>query len=59
MCHKGDNKDPYRVEATSQNDLDTSATAEMTGLIPSSPESEAELDSYKALYPFSPDEYVD
>lgn len=59
MCHKSKKDDPYRVGATSLHDLDTSATTEMTGLIPSSPETEAELDSYKALYPFSPDEFVD
>lgn len=50
--------DKYNVESSSVNDLDGCAATEMTGLIPSPPESEAELESYKRLYPFSPDEYV-
>lgn len=50
--------DKYRVEATSVNDLDGCATTEATGLIPSLPTSKAEIDSYEAILPFSPECYV-
>lgn len=51
-------QDNYRVEATSANDLDGCATTEATGLIPFLPDSESEIDSYKAILPYSPDCYV-
>lgn len=51
--------DPYRVEATFSEELDTSAATEMTGLIPRQVESGAELESYKNLYHFSPEQYVE
>lgn len=51
--------DKYRVEATSARDLDGCAATEATGLIPSLPKSDAQMDSYKQLMPFSPDCYVE
>lgn len=51
--------DKYHVESTSVNDLDGCAATEATGLIPSAIHSKAELESYKNLYPFSPDEFVE
>ena len=42
--------DPYRVEAT--EDFSTCSSMDCTGLIPSLPVSEAELEAYEALYPF-------
>lgn len=42
--------DPYRVEATS--DFPTCSSMDCTGLIPSLPTSEAELESYEELYPY-------
>ena len=50
--------DPYHVESSSVNYLDTSATTEMTGLIPRQIVSDGEADAYKGLYPFSPEQYV-
>lgn len=50
--------DKYNVESSSVNDLDGCATTEATGLIPSLPESKAEIDAYKQLLPYSPDCYV-
>ncbi|MGI6095221.1 MAG: GTPase [Lachnospiraceae bacterium] len=49
--------DKYNVEASSKNDWNGYATTEMTGLIPASVQNEAELEAYKALYPFSPEQY--
>lgn len=43
-------KDPYRVEATS--DFPACSSMDCTGLIPSLPQSEAELESYEELYPY-------
>jgi hypothetical protein len=43
-------KDPYRVEATSS--FSTCSAMDCTGLIPSLPQSEAELESYEELYPY-------
>lgn len=51
--------DKYKVESSSVNDLDGCATTEATGLIPSLPESMAEVDSYKQILPYSPDCYVE
>lgn len=60
MNHKtSEFHDKYNVEASSVNDLDGCATTEATGLIPSLPESGAEIDSYKQILPFSPDCYVE
>ena len=50
--------DKYHVEASSVNDLDGCATTEATGLIPSLPQSQAQIDSYKKILPYSPDCYV-
>lgn len=47
--------DKYHVESSSVNDLDSCATTEATGLIPSLPQSEAELAAYKSILPYSPD----
>lgn len=50
--------DSYHVESTSIHDLDGCATTEATGLIPSLPKSDAQIDSYKEILPYSPDCYV-
>ncbi len=42
--------DPYRVEATS--DFPAASSMDCTGLIPSLPTSDAELESYEELYPY-------
>lgn len=39
-------KDDYEI------DIQACSTTDCTGLIPSLPQSEAELESYKQLYPF-------
>lgn len=52
-------KNPYRVEATSVHDLEGCATTEVTGLIPTPPETHAQSDSYKQIFPYSPDCYVE
>lgn len=52
------NDDPYRVEATSANDLDGSAATELTGMIPFLPETPAEIEAYKSLMPYSPESIV-
>lgn len=52
-------QDKYNVESTSARDLDGCATTEATGMIPAIPLSQAQLDSYKEILPFSPDCYVD
>lgn len=54
---KGGGKDVYRVESSSSDDLDGQAAMEMTGLMYKPPTSQAELDSYKEVYPFSPEQY--
>lgn len=51
--------DKYHVESTSAHDLDGCATTETTGLIPTLPRSDAQMDSYKEILPFSPDCYVE
>lgn len=51
--------DKYYVEATSAHDLDGCAAAEATGMIPTPPQSQGELNAYKAILPFSPDCYVE
>lgn len=52
-------KDPYRVDATSIHDLEGCSTTEVTGLIPTPPETHAQSDSYKEIFPYSPDCYVE
>ena len=52
-------KDIYHVESSSSDDLDGQAAMEMTGLMYKPPVSEAELESYKEVYPFSPEEYTE
>lgn len=52
-------QDKYRIEATSANDLDGCATTEATGMIPTLPQTQGELNSYKAILPYSPDCYVE
>lgn len=47
--------DKYLVDASSANDLDGCAATEATGLIPFLPESESEIDSYRQVFPYSPD----
>lgn len=37
-------------------DIQACATMDCTGLIPALPQSDAELESYHELYPFSPEE---
>lgn len=56
---KGGSKDIYHVESSSSDDLDGQASMEMTGLMYKPPVSEAELESYKEVYPFSPEEYTE
>ncbi|MCB5873692.1 GTPase [Blautia coccoides] len=56
---KGGSKDIYHVESSSSDDLDGQAAMEMTGLMYKPPVSEAELESYKEVYPFSPEEYTE
>ncbi len=51
--------DKYHVESTSAHDLDGCATTEATGMIPTPPQSQGELNSYKAILPFSPDCYLE
>lgn len=55
----GSKDDKYNVESSSARDIDGYATTEMTGLIPSQIVDEGELDSYKNIFPFSPEEYVE
>lgn len=50
--------DKYNVASTSANDLDGCATTEATGLIPALPTSNAQVDAYKEVLPFSPDCFV-
>lgn len=45
----------YRGDLSAINDFETSSVTECTGLIPSAPENEYELNSYKELFDFSPD----
>lgn len=56
---KGGSKDVYHVESSSSDDLDGQAAMEMTGLMYKPPTSQAELDSYKEVYPFSPEQYAE
>ena len=44
------------MESSSSDDLDGQAAMEMTGLMYKPPTSQAELDSYKEVYPFSPEQ---
>lgn len=51
MKHKNDAlTDPYLTEKT--GDLRTCSSTDCTGLIPSLPQDEFELESYEAMYPF-------
>ena len=54
---KGGSKDVYHVESSCSDDLDGQAAMEMTGLMYKPHTSQAELDSYKEVYPFSPEQY--
>ena len=56
---KGGSKDAYHVESSSSDDLDGQAAMEMTGLMYKPPTSQAELESYKEVYPFSPEQYTE
>ena len=56
---KGGSKDIYHVESSSSDDLDGQAAMEMTGLMYKPPASQAELESYKEVYPFSPEQYTE
>ena len=56
---KGGSRDVYHVESSSCDDLDGQAAMEMTGLMYKPPASQAELDSYKEVYPFSPEQYAE
>lgn len=51
--------DPYKVEASSADDLDGCAATELTGMMPTPPKSQAELESYESLMPFSPKSIVE
>lgn len=58
---KSENKENKKKKAestTSKNnydiDIQACSTMDCTGLIPSAPQSEAELESYEDLYPFMP-----
>jgi len=42
--------DPYRIEATS--DSPACSSMDCTGLIPTLPQSEAELEHYEEMYPY-------
>lgn len=48
---KTDSSDKYNVQDI---DITACSTTDCTGLIPSLPQSEAELESYQDLYPFVP-----
>ena len=50
--------DPYRVEATSANDLDASAATELTGMIPFLHRNPSQIESYQSLMPYSPESIV-
>ena len=56
---KGGSRDTYHVESSSSDDLDGQAAMEMTGLMYKPPTSQAELESYKEVYPFSPEQYTE
>ncbi len=56
---KNSYSDKFNVEDTSINDLDGCATTEVTGLIPAIPKSVLEIDSYKEIFPYSPDCYAE
>ena len=49
--------DKYNVESSSANDWDGYAAMEMTGMMYKPPVSKAQLEAYKSLYPFSPEQY--
>ena len=51
---KRNDKIDYHVEDTF--DQSTSSATDMTGLIPSLPEDDAESDAYRDLYPYMPRE---
>lgn len=56
---KSSSMDVYHVESSSSDDLDGQAAMEMTGLMYKPPTSQAELESYKEVYPFSPEQYTE
>lgn len=59
MKNKNSKEDFYHVEATTDDSLSGMATTEMTGLIPNNPKNKEEWNSYKSIYPFSPEQYVE
>lgn len=44
--------DPYGCDTSHALDIKASSACDCTGLIPSLPQSEAELESYEELYPY-------
>ncbi|ADL05601.1 hypothetical protein [Lacrimispora saccharolytica] len=56
--NKNENQKKKTESTTSKNnydiDIQACSTMDCTGLIPSAPQSEAELESYEDLYPFMP-----
>lgn len=50
---------PTMWNPSSSDDLDGQAAMEMTGLMYKPPTSQAELESYKEVYPFSPEQYTE
>lgn len=56
MKNMSQKKDPYLVEKTSRNELSGMAATDMTGLIPGAPQTSSQLEAYKALYPFLPEQ---
>ena len=57
MSKKNRNDDKYNIKNTDDFDMFLScSTTDLTGLMPTPPRSEAELESYKAVYQFQPPE---
>ena len=60
MSKKNRNDDKYNIKNTDDFDMFLScSTTDLTGLMPTPPRSEAELESYKAVYQFQPTESDD
>lgn len=47
--------DDYPIDYTDDYDMDTVSANDMTGLIPSAPETNRELAEYEDIYPYGPD----
>ena len=47
--------DDYPIDFTDDYDMDTVSATDMTGLIPSAPETDRERASYEEIYPYEPD----